>query len=188
MNQRHRHARSKGELTMDTMNLTKIVGGVCGALLVYLLINWVAESMYHTGGGHGEGDHAKAGYVVEVETAEATETEAEGPSLEELLAVADVDKGKKVFSKCKACHKLEEGANDTGPTLYQIYDRAIGAIAGFGYSAGMAGIGGNWDAASLDRFIAKPKDMIADTKMSFAGIKKAKDRANLIAYLKTFGN
>lgn len=169
---------------MDTMKLTKIVGGVCGALLVYLLINWVAETMYHMGGGHAEGEH-KAGYKIEVAEASSTETAEEGPSFVDMMAAADTEKGKKVFSKCKACHKTDDGVNSTGPHLFGVVDREIGKVAGFNYSAGMASIGGNWDAATLDAFLKKPKDFVADTKMSFSGLKKATDRVNLIAYLET---
>ncbi len=171
---------------MDTMKLTKIVGGVCGALLVYLLINWVATSMYHMGGNdHGEGEKHASGYEIEIESNDAAEEVAQGPSFDELLASADMDKGKKVFSKCKACHKTEDGANSTGPYLFGIVDREIGAVAGFNYSAGMSGIGGNWDAATLNEFITKPKAFISDTKMSFSGLKKETDRANLVSYLMT---
>ncbi len=171
---------------MDTMKLTKIVGGLCGALLVYLLIMWAAESMYHMGGnGHGEGEEHATGYAIEVESGEAAEEVAEGPSFDDLLASADLAKGKKVFSKCKACHKVEDGANSTGPHLFNVVDREIGKVAGFSYSSGMSGIGGNWDAATLNTFITKPKSMISDTKMSFSGLKKETDRANLIAYLMT---
>lgn len=171
---------------MDTMKLTKIVGGLCGALLVYLLISWAATNMYHMGGdGHAEGGEHASGYVIEVAAAEATDEVDEGPSFDDLLASADVAKGKKVFSKCKACHKTDDGANSTGPHLFDVVDRAIGKVAGFSYSAGMSGIGGNWDAATLNEFITKPKAYISDTKMSFSGLKKETDRANLIAYLQT---
>lgn len=170
---------------MDTMNLTKIVGGLCGALLVYLMINWGAETLYHTGGGHGaHGEEHAQGYKIEVAEAETGEA-SEGPSFEELLASADAAKGKKVFSKCKSCHKLDDGANGIGPHLYNIVDREIGKTAGFAYSGGMASIGGTWDVPTLNAFIKKPKELIADTKMSFAGLKKDADRANLIAYLQT---
>lgn len=166
------------------MGLTKIVGGVCGALLIYLLINWAAEAMYHTGGGHGEGEHT-AGYVIEVEEAAPTEVADAGPSFEEMMLSAEAAKGKKVFSKCKACHKIDDGANSTGPHLFGIVDREIGKVAGFGYSGGMSGIGGTWDIATLNTFLKKPKKFISDTKMSFAGLKKDMDRANLITYLMT---
>lgn len=171
---------------MDTMNITKIVGGLCGALLVYLLVNWAGEILYHVGSdGHG-GDHATTGYIIEVEDdqGEAAEEVAAVP-FADLLAAADVAKGEKAFGKCKSCHKLEEGGKATGPHLFGIFDRAIGAVGGYGYSSGMASLGGNWDADSLNAFLTKPKDFIAGTKMSFAGLKKETDRANLIAYLQT---
>ena len=110
---------------MDTMTATKMVGGFCGALLIYLLGNWAAEELYHVGGGHG-GDHA-AGYEIEVAEAEVEvdEMEDEGPLFAELYLAADADKGAKVFGKCKACHKLEDGANGTGPHLYAVVDLSL---------------------------------------------------------------
>lgn len=167
----------------DTMTLTKVVGAFCGALLIYLLGAWAAEELYHTGGGHGaHGEEAKKGYLIEVEVAAAGAQE-EGPSLEELLAVADVAKGAKVFAKCKACHKLEDGGNGTGPHLYQIVDRSVGSADGFGYSGALVAVADVWSAENLDGFLENPKKFAPGTKMSFSGLKKPADRANLIAYL-----
>ena len=73
---------------LDTMTLTKVVGSLCGALLVFLLGNWVAEEVYHMGGGHGE-EHA-AGYYIEVETAEE-EAEEELEEEEDEENYADID-------------------------------------------------------------------------------------------------
>ena len=105
----------------DTMTFTKIIGGFCGALLVFLLGSWVAESIYHGGGGHGE-KHAE-GYAIEVEDAGASGGMAaaadEGPDFAELYAMADASKGEKVFGKCKACHKLDDGANGLRPPIAQ---------------------------------------------------------------------
>ena len=170
----------------DTMTMTKILGAFCGALLVYLLGAWAAESLYHTGGGHGgEGEHAKQGYVIEIETADAGEAVEEGPSLEELLASADLGKGAKVFGKCKACHKLEDGANATGPHLFGIVDRAVGAADGFGYSGALVAVADVWTAENLDGFLESPKGFAPGTKMGLSGLKKPADRANLIAYLQS---
>lgn len=110
---------------LDTMTLTKVVGSLCGALLVFLLGNWVAEEVYHMGGAHGE-EYA-VGYYIEVETAEEEFEEEEEVDFAELVAMADTGKGAKVFGKCKACHKLEDGANGTGPHLYQVVDRVVAA-------------------------------------------------------------
>ncbi len=166
----------------DTMTLTKITAALCGALLIYLLGSWAAEELYHVGGGHGDEEHA-AGYVIEVEEAPTGGEVEEGPSFAELMAVADVDKGAKVFGKCRACHKLEDGANGTGPHLAAIVDRAVSSADGFGYSGALVAVADTWTAENLDAFLASPKAFAPGTAMSFSGLKKPADRANLIAYL-----
>lgn len=169
----------------DTMTLTKAGGAACGALLVYLLGSWAAESLYHTGGG-GHGDHAAQAYVIEVESAEDhgdDSAEEEGPDLATLIAEADLGKGAKVFGKCKACHKIEDGANATGPHLYGVVGRGVGSVDGFGYSGKLVAVADAWTAENLDAFLTSPKKFAPGTKMSFGGLKKDKDRAALIAYL-----
>ena len=171
----------------DTMTMTKAVGAVCGAFLVLLLGKWAAEIIYHTGGGHGGEEHA-AGYVIVVEEGGDTGGDVEeGPSFDELLASADVAKGEKVFSKCKACHKLEDGANSTGPHLFGVVGRNVGAVDGFGYSGALSAVAEVWTQEDLNEFLANPKGYAPGTSMGFAGLKKAADRANLIAYLETIG-
>jgi cytochrome c len=166
---------------MDTMTLTKAAAGLFGALLVFLLGKWAAEGLYHMD------SHGQASYVIEVEQAGAAEAEEE-VSFEELLASADASKGAKVFKKCSACHKLEDGANSTGPHLYGIVGRAVAAADGFSYSGAMSSKGGEWTAEELDAFLTKPSAAVSGTSMSFAGLKKVKDRVNLIAYLDSLNN
>ncbi len=176
---------------MDTMNITKIVGGLCGAFLIFLLLNWGVNSYYGLGEGegHAEGE-AVQGYAIETADAgdAATETADEGPSFADILASADAAKGKKIFSKCKACHKIEEGVNATGPSLYKVVNRAVGSISNFSYSGAISGLGGNWEPARLNDFLTSPKKYAPGTKMTFAGLKKEGDRANVIAFLATIGN
>jgi len=161
----------------DTMTITKAAAALCGTLLVLLLGKWAAEGIYHTE------THGEASYVIEVEEAEGQEEVAE-VSFDELMAAADVGKGAKVFKKCSACHKLEDGDNSTGPYLYGVVGRAVGTADGFsGYSAAMAGFGGDWTDERLDEFLANPKSFVSGTSMSFSGLKKQSDRVNLIAYL-----
>lgn len=170
----------------DTMTMTKIVGAFCGALLVFLMGSWVAETLYHTGGGHGDGE---AAYVIETDDAEGVEAAGEGTEdFGIILAAADPASGEKVFNKCKACHKLEDGAKGTGPHLYGIVGRDIASVADFGYSGTLDGLPGNWTPEELSGFLANPKGYAPGTKMGFAGLKKIEDRADVIAYLASIGN
>ena len=166
----------------DTMTLTKAVGSLCGALLIFLLGKWAGELLYDTSPGHGGDDHA-AGYVIEVaDTGGGGEAE-EGPSIAELWQTADAEKGAKVFGKCKACHKLEDGANATGPYLYGVVGRDVAAASGFGYSDGIKASADVWTPETLSGFLENPKGYAPGTTMAFAGLKKAADRINVIAYL-----
>lgn len=171
----------------DTMTLTKIVGGVCGSLLVFLLGGWVAEALYHQG-GHGHGDERKMAYVIDTGTGGAEKEEVVEVDFATLLASADLKKGAKVFKKCKACHKLEDGANATGPYLYGVVDRAIGTAAGFGYSGALNQVGETWSVENLNTFVTAPKAAAPGTSMNFKGLSKPEDRANLIAYLQSVGS
>ena len=109
-------------------------------------------------------------------------------------ADGDPARGKKVFSKCKACHKLAAGKKSIGPSLHGLFGRTAGTLEDFKYSndvkaAGQKGL--VWDAETFVAYIAAPKKYLggvigkkkAKTKMAFNGLRKAKDRADLLAYL-----
>lgn len=168
---------------MDTMTSTKVVAGFCGAFLVFLLGKWAAEGIYHVG-GHGE-----QAYVIDT-GASSEDGGSDEPEVDfgQLMAEADPDKGANVFKKCQACHKVEAGANATGPTLHGVVGRAIGGVDGFGYSDAMANHGGTWTPEELSHFLENPRDFVPGTAMSFAGLKKDTDRANVIAYIQSVSN
>ena len=161
---------------LDTMTFTKIAGGLCGALLILLLGKWFAEELYHMD------SHGEQSYVIDTGASEDAEPEPE-VNFAELLAAAEVDKGAKLFRQCSACHKLEQGANGTGPYLYGIVGRAKGSVDGFGYSDTIASMDGDWTAENLDGFLESPRNYAPGTSMGYSGMRKPKDRANLIAYL-----
>lgn len=165
----------------DTMTLTKIVGGFCGSFLIFLLGGWVAEEIYHVGGGHG-GDVEQA-YSIEVPEGEGEggEQEEQVP-FEEVLASADAGAGERVFGKCRACHNLD-GSDAVGPHLNGIVGREVAVVDGFNYSGALAENFEVWDAASLNTFLENPQGSASGTAMSFNGLPKVEDRANLIAYL-----
>lgn len=101
----------------------------------------------------------------------------------------DVAKGKKVFARCKACHTVEEGGADRiGPNLHNLFGRTAGTKEGFKYSEAMIQHGKDglvWNDETLHTYLEKPSAMIPGTMMSFPGLKKEKDRDNVIAYLKS---
>ncbi len=105
-------------------------------------------------------------------------------------AEGDPAKGEKVFKKCKVCHMIGEGAKKRiGPPLNNIVDAKAGSQEGFKYSKAMmaAGEGGlMWSVEKLDEYLTKPKKLVPKGKMAFPGLKKEDDRANVIAYIKTF--
>ena len=116
-------------------------------------------------------------------------TPAAGSGLAARLAAADVKAGAKAFKKCKACHTTGRGGKHRiGPNLWDVVGRAKGGAAGFRYSPALAGMGGAWDYAGLDGFLAKPKDYVPGTKMMFPGMKKAARRAAVIVYLRTLSD
>lgn len=106
-----------------------------------------------------------------------------------VLADGDAKKGAKVFRKCKACHTVESTKNKVGPTLQGVIGRAAASVEGFKYSKAMkaaAEDGLVWTEDKIDEYLANPKGFIPKNKMAFVGLKKEKQRKNVIAYLKTF--
>lgn len=169
----------------DTMTVTKIVGSVCGALLIFLLGNWAAQSIY----GFGEepkGEERTYAYAIQAdEPAAGTATAAVAdPPYTEVAAKSDAAAGEKTFGKCKACHSVE-GKNMTGPHLNGVEGRARGSVEGFVYSEAMASKHDPWTPEEIYEFIKLPKAYVPGTKMGFAGLANPQDRANVVAYLAT---
>lgn len=107
-------------------------------------------------------------------------------SLSPALAEGDVKKGKRVFKKCKVCHSLKKNARaKIGPSLYGIIGRKIAIMPNFKYSKAMSGSDIIWTEEKIKLYLKKPRSMFKKTKMIFPGLKKEKDRNNLIAYIKS---
>lgn len=166
----------------DTMTLTKIVGGFCGALLIFLLGGWAAETIYHVG-GHGEDEQA---YMIEVPDSDAGAEASEGdqPPFEEVMASADPAAGERVFGRCRACHQIN-GTNAVGPYLDGVVGRDVDAVEGFAYSGALEEHADVWSADNLNLFLEDPRGFAPGTIMAFNGLPSVEDRANLIAYLDT---
>ncbi|MEW9918327.1 cytochrome c family protein [Marimonas sp. MJW-29] len=161
----------------DTMFITKVAGGLFGAWLILLLGKWGAEEIYHAE------MHGEQSYVIEVAGAEE-EAPAEEVDVLALVAAGDPGKGEGVFRKCSACHKVD-GTDGVGPHLNGVVGRQIASVGGFGYSGALSGIEGDWTPENLWGFLNNPKGWAPGTSMGFAGLNKASDKADVIAYLQT---
>ncbi len=110
-------------------------------------------------------------------------------SFEELLAIASIESGKKVSSKCIACHGFNSGGgNRIGPNLWNILGTNKANASGFNYSDSLKNIGGEWSIEEMNLWLKSPKKYAPGNTMSFVGLRKDKDRANLIAYLNSLSD
>ena len=101
-------------------------------------------------------------------------------------ALADVTAGQKTFQgQCSTCHAVTPGTNKIGPSLSGIVGRPAASVAGYKYSAAMTKSGLTWTAGALDTYLAAPKATVAGTKMTYAGVKDATKRSDIVAYLAT---
>ena len=156
-----------------------------GAMIVALGTTVVSNETFHSE------RPKKMGYVVEGVEAEG----AAGPAvaavpIATLLPTADPAKGEEVFKKCASCHSINQGgANGIGPNLYATLGDGIGqGKAGYAFSEALKGKGGKWDFEAMNAWLTSPKAFANGTKMSFAGLSKPEDRANVIAYLNKQGS
>lgn len=162
-----------------------IAGWTLFAGIVALGLSSVSAKYFHADKNHRPD---QMGY--EIEGVEAEGGGEAGPSLPELLAQADLAKGEKLFGKCTSCHTIAPGgANGIGPNLHGIMGEGIGkGHPGFAFSSALSGHGGSWDFANMDAWLTSPKAFAPGTKMSFAGLGKPQDRADIIAYLNAQGS
>lgn len=167
---------------LDTMTLTKVLGGLCGALLIFLLGSWGSSIIY---GSYGYRNIEQA-YVIPVDSDEAVaEAVEEGPSFEEVFASADAAAGEELWRNCAACHAVEPGVNGTGPYLHGVVGREVAAVDGFNYSGALEPQADVWTPEHLNAFLEDPRGWAPGTSMGYNGMRRIGDRANLIAYLET---
>jgi cytochrome c len=172
---------------MDSFELNKILGAVLGTCLALLALNITAGALF------APEKAAKPGYEIAVqekpaEGAGGAAKEAEQP-IETLLASASAEKGAATAKQCQACHTLEKGGpNRVGPNLWGVVNRPKHSEAGFNYSAAMKSQSGNWTYDDLYIFLKSPKGMVPGTAMTFAGLSRDTQRADVIAYLRTLAD
>ena len=170
--------------------MNKIIVSIVFAIILVLGINKVTDVIFYV-----EKPEKSAYQVTSVTTvasttsAETSSENSESGNIMALFASASATEGAKVFKKCAACHSIKEGgANKIGPALWGVLGRSAGSIPDYKYSKAMAAHGKNWSFEEMNGFLIKPKDWIKGTKMSFAGLKKANERAAVILFMNTKTN
>ncbi len=168
---------------MDSFEWNKIAGWVLGAALSVLALVIVTGMIYKPV------TPAKPGYIVEgvEEVASAGPAAVADKPIAFYLASADATKGEVVFKKCQSCHNaVKGGPAGIGPNLWGVIGGPHAHMVGFGYSEAMAGTKDKqWDFDGINAWLTNPKAYIAGNKMSFAGLAKPEERAQVIAYLNT---
>ena len=165
--------------------MNKIVVSVAFAVILLIGINKIADTIYNVE------KPAKSAYQVAssttVDSTNASETNSENLESESIMALfasVSATDGAKVFSKCKACHSIaKDGGNKIGPALWGVIGRNAGAVTDYKYSKAMLAHGKKWSFEEMNGFLIKPKEWVQGTKMSYAGLKDAKDRAAVILYM-----
>lgn len=169
---------------MNSFELNKILGAVLAACLILLALNIGAGALFSSA------KPAKPGYDIAVketggDKAGGAAKEPEQP-IEALMANASAEKGAATAKQCQACHTFEKGGpNRVGPNLWNVVGDERGkGRGGFNFSAAMKAKGGEWTYDELNKFLANPRGYIPGTNMTFAGISRDTQRADVIAFLR----
>lgn len=171
---------------MSSLEITKMAMAVLIAGIVAMVAGFVAR------GTVSPTFPEQNAYVVDlgVEAEAVVEVAVvETPSIGALLAAADAGAGQGLSRACAACHTFDKGgANRIGPGLWDIVNRPLATVDSFNYSSALSEMGGDWSYEALDGFLAAPKEWAPGTKMSYAGMRSADDRADLIAWLRSLSD
>ncbi len=164
---------------MDSFRINKILGLVLGTALFLQTIH-IVDAMFIP---HKV---ATPGSEVPVNVKEEQPAAADAASFDSLLASASAERGAQIAKQCQACHNVQEGQGPKiGPVLYGVVDRPVASEPGFNYSAALKAKGGKWTFAALNKWLTNPRTDVPGTSMTFAGLSRDKQRADVIAYLDT---
>jgi len=165
--------------------MNKIIVSIVLTIILVIGINKITDKIYSVK------KPEKSSYSVaaltdnsSVSTIESNMDSSETGNIMSLFASTSAGDGEKIFKKCAACHSIAQGGgNKIGPALWSVLGRQVGSISDYKYSKSLIAYGKKWSIEEMDGFLTKPKDWIKGTKMSFAGLKKPKERAALILYM-----
>ncbi|MBI1215789.1 MAG: c-type cytochrome [Alphaproteobacteria bacterium] len=168
-----------------SMETNKIFAAFLVAGIISMLCWFLSHELYHPE------PLEKNAYVIAAAGGEEAAPVAAAPTgpepIDDLMKTADAEKGKQIAKICASCHTLGKGEPARiGPNLFGIVGNHHAHMAGFSYSSAMESLSKEtWDVDHLNHFLWNPRKTIDGTKMTFAGLKKAQDRADVIKYLET---
>ena len=168
---------------MDSFELNKIIAAVLMVALLLIGLGKIADVAFHVK------KPEIPGYKIEVESQLASSISSASEVVEKIdiaavMALGDFVNGEKIFKKCAACHSINKGGkNKIGPALYNVVGRTVGGLDDYKYSKTLASYDKQWTFEELNGFLKKPASYLKGTKMSYAGLRKEKDRASVIKYL-----
>jgi len=165
---------------MDSFEINKIVAAVLVVFLVVFGIGKISDVVFHVE------KPTTSAYKIEVSKASASQDSNTDQAVDiaALLAMGNLDDGKKVWKKCSACHSITKGGkNKIGPALYNVLGRNVAVLGDYKYSKALTSYGKSWTFEEMNGFLSKPQAYIKGTKMAFAGLKKEKDRASIILFM-----
>ena len=163
--------------------MNKILVSIVFAVILVLGINKVTDIIFHNPAPLTSAYQVNVTTVASNETQTSSEDSVSG-NIMALFASTNAAEGAKIFKKCAACHSIAQGgANKIGPALWGVLGRKAGSVSDYKYSKAMIAYGKPWSFEEMDGFLIKPKEWVKGTKMAFAGIKDAKDRAAVILYM-----
>lgn len=171
---------------MKDLEFNKIFASVLLFGITILSVSNIVDALYQP-------QEAPHSHYAAHNTAAGTPKEMFDSATVDLVALfndASVEEGKKLSKKCVACHTFEKGGhNKVGPNLWDILGKKKAHLGDrFKYSKALLEKGGTWDYRSMVQLLHKPSAYIKGTKMSFVGLSKPGDIANMIVYLRSLSD
>ncbi len=185
---------------MWSLEVNKIFAAVLCAVWMIWLVNFIGDQLIpSTPSSHATSQTAKAEKPAAKPKKQAPKAakQAAKPAPKEAaqspvlasIGAADAGKGRKLVKKCLVCHTIKKGAKHRiGPNIWGALGGPRGVVAGYKYSKPMKELGGRWSYQDMDKYLTKPMEFLPKGKMGFPGMKKVKDRAHLIKFLRTLSD
>jgi cytochrome c len=172
---------------MSTFEFNKFAAAILLAGIIAMVSSFIAEEIVKPKPVAQQGYAVAGGEAKPAAGGAGAPQEAALEPIAPLLAKANPQEGANVFKQCAACHTADKGGpNRVGPNLYGVIGQHPAEVQGFQFSKALEGIKDKtWNYEELNKWLANPKAYAPGTKMTFAGLRKPEQRADVIAFLRS---